>query len=199
MRYLLVTVKEVDQARLVWQQGARPSTKLSSYQPSSAQNLIVNGDFSLDVLNGGFDWFYRQWQDVSMALDPTQPHSGNRSLRIILDSRALDDCGLQHLVPVQPNTKYHFSANYKSAEREGAGGPRFVLQDIYTGTEFFATDTFADADFWKNVGGEFSTGPDTKLLLLRLQRFPARSPIKGTYWIDDVRMSAVAGKPGGAR
>ena len=43
--------KDVDQARLVWQQAA-PRFGLSAYLPSG-RNLIVNGDFGLDVLNGG--------------------------------------------------------------------------------------------------------------------------------------------------
>ena len=50
--------KDVDQARLVWQQAA-PRFGLSAYLPSG-RNLIVNGDFGLDVLNGGFDWQYRE-------------------------------------------------------------------------------------------------------------------------------------------
>ncbi len=184
----LITTKDVDQAQLVWRQGA-DLAELTAYQPS-ASNLVANGDFSLNVLNAGFDWFYRQSQDVSLALDPTQPHTGNRSLRIILDSRGLEDCGIQHLVPVQPNTRYDFSANFRAEGTDGAGGPRFVLQDLYTTTPYFASDTFTDADFWKSIGGTFTTGPDTKLLLLRLQRFPAGSPIKGTYWIDGVRVIA---------
>ena len=78
---------------------------LSAYQPSS-ENLVVNGDFSLDVLNGGFGWLYRQSRDVSFALDPTQPHSGNRSLRMaVRKSRGLEDAGLQQLIPVQPRTR----------------------------------------------------------------------------------------------
>jgi hypothetical protein len=196
MRYL-VMAGEVNQARLVWQQAAN-LCQLSAYQPSTS-NLVVNGDFSLNVLNGGFDWFYRQSKDVSLALDPTQPHSGTRSLRIILDSRGMEDAGLQHLIPVQPNTTYEFSANFRSQDTEGAGGPRFVLQDLYSGTPFFSSDALTDADFWKSVSGDLTTGPDTKLLLLRLQRFPIGSPIKGTYWIDGIRLTAKSGKAGGKR
>ena len=42
-----------------------------------------------------FDWLYRQSPDVSLALDPTQPHTGNRSLRIVFDSRGFEDAGIQ--------------------------------------------------------------------------------------------------------
>src|SRR6185312_7033169 len=69
IRYL-VERHEADQAGLVWQQCAT-LCGLSNYQPSP-ENLVVNGDFNLDVLNGGFDWQYRQSKEVALALDPTQ-------------------------------------------------------------------------------------------------------------------------------
>lgn len=184
-RYL-IGQHEVEQARLVWQQAA-DLCGLSSYQPSP-ENLVVNGDFSLNVLNGGFDWLYQRSPDVSLALDPTQSHSAHRSLRITFDSRALEDAGIRQLVPVQPNTNYDFSAFFRAEDIQGAGGPRFAIQDLYTGTTYFLSEELKDADFWKEVDGSFITGPDTKLLVLRIQRVPAGSPIRGKLWIDGVRL-----------
>ena len=167
IRYL-VGQHEVDQARLVWQQAATLSG-LSAYQPSP-ENLIVNGDFNLNVLNGGFDWQYRQSKEVSLALDPTQSHGGHRSLLITFDAQKIDDAGIAQVVPVQPSTGYDFSAYFKADDIQGAGGPRFALQDLYTETTYFASDELKNADFWKEVSGSFTTGPDTKLLLLRIRR-----------------------------
>ena len=186
MRYLIAQ-HQVDQARLVWQQAAVLSD-LSSYQPSR-QNLVVNGDFSLPVLNGGFDWTYFRTKEVSLALDPTQYHSGHRSLAIDFDSRGIEDAGIRQLIPVEPNTTYEFSANYKSNNLEGAGGPRFVVQDVYSETIYFAADDMKDADFWKPVSGTFTTGPDTQLVVLRIQRDPPGLAIKGRLWIDGVRLA----------
>lgn len=185
IRYL-VGQHEVDQARLVWQQAAT-LCGLSAYQPS-AENLIVNGDFSLNVLNGGFDWQYHQSKEVSLALDPTQSHGGHRSLLITFDAQKIDDAGIGQLVPVQPSTAYDFSAYFKAADIQGAGGPRFALQDLYTATTYFESDELKNADFWKEVSGNFTTGPDTRLLLLRVQREPPGMPIRGKLWIDTVRL-----------
>jgi tetratricopeptide (TPR) repeat protein len=185
IRYL-VGQHDVDQARLVWQEASSLSG-LSAYQPSP-ENLIVNGDFNLNVLNGGFDWQYHQSKEVSLALDPTQSHGGHRSLLITFDAQKIDDAGIAQLVPVQPSTAYDFSAYFKAGDIQGAGGPRFAIQDLYTETTFFASDELKDADFWKEVGGTFTTGPDTKLLLLRIQREPPGMPIKGKLWIDSVRL-----------
>lgn len=186
IRYL-VAQRDVDQARLVWQQGATLSG-LSAYQPSP-ENLVINGDFSLNVLNGGFDWQYRQSKDVSLALDPTQSHNGHRSLLITFDARTVDDAGIGQLVPVKPSTKYEFSAFFKADDIQGAGGPRFTLQDLYSENTFFSSDELKNADFWKEVSGSFTTSADTRLLLLRIKRDPPGMPIRGKLWIDAVRLA----------
>jgi len=187
IRYL-IALQQVDQARLVWQQAAS-LCGLSAYQPTS-ENLVVNGDFSLEVLNGGFDWLYQRSPEVSLTMDPTQTHTGNRSLSLIFDSRGMNDAGILQMIPVQPNTNYEFSFYFKAENMQGAGGPQFVMQDFYSGITYFSSENLKDADFWKRSSGDFRTGPDTKLLILHIQRVPNGSPIKGKLWIDGIHLAA---------
>jgi pentatricopeptide repeat protein len=186
VRYL-ISGGQVGQALRVWGQSA-DLCDLSKYQPSP-ENRVVNGDFSWPVLNGGFDWTYEKLADVSLALDPTESHAGHRSLSIVFDSHGIEDAGIRQLIPVEPDTKYEFSAYFKSQALEGAGGPRFVLEDQFTGTNYFASDDLKDADEWKQVEGTFSTGTQTKLLVLRIQRVPAGNAIRGKLWIADMRLT----------
>jgi tetratricopeptide (TPR) repeat protein len=186
VRYL-VNQREVGQARQVWRQAAS-LCDLAGYQPSPV-NLVVNGDFSLPVLNGGFDWLYEKSSDVALALDPTESHSGHRSLSIIFDSRGMEDAGIRQLIPVEPHTEYEFSAYFKSEDIQGAGGPRFLLEDHFTRANYFASEELKDANVWKQVTGTFSTGPDTTLLVLRIQRVPAGNAIRGKLWIGGVRLA----------
>jgi len=189
VRYL-VLAHDPGQAALVWSQAA-PLALLQSYQPSPL-NLMVNGDFSSDFLNGGFDWLYQQTADVRFALDPTQSRGGHRSLLVALDSRHLSDTGLRQMISITPGTAYEFSAFFKTQDLQGAGGPEFILQDAYTQQVYFTSDDLKDADYWKRVGGRFTTGPDTRLVILHLQRIPAGSPIRGKLWIDDIRIAPAA-------
>lgn len=185
-RYLIV-LGEVEQARNVWQEAAT-LCGLTAYLPTS-QNLMVNGDFSLDVLNGGFDWMYTTLPSVSLTLDPSQPHLGHRSLSMSFDGRGFDDAGIRQLVPVESNASYEFSAYFKADDIQGAGGPRFTVQDAYHQNVFYQSDDLKDADFWKPVSGTFTTGPDTKLLVVHVKREPAGSPIKGKLWVDSIRLT----------
>ncbi len=194
VRYLFAS-EQPDRAHAVWQQAAELSN-LNAYQPT-AENLIVNGDFSLEMLNNGFDWIYRQSSDVALALDPTQFNSGHDSLYLRFDSAGLEDAGIRQMVWVRPGATYTFSAFYRAEDLEGAGGLRFVIQDAYTGEMSFAGENVANSDFWKQARGTFTTGPGTKLVVLRIQRQPAGSPIKGKLWVDNVRLSPVLARAGG--
>ena len=186
----LILHKEVDEAVLVWQQAAS-RLGLSSYLPS-ASNLVVNSTFSLDILNGGFDWQYQKQSGVTLTLDPSDFHAGQRSLLITLDGPGITDAGIYQFVAVQPSTTYEFSAYYKSGEIEGAGGLHFTVQDMYSRAVYYDSDELKEAGFWKSADGEFTTTPDCKLVVLHLRRLPEGSPIRGKLWVDDFHLAKKA-------
>ena len=187
-RYL-ISNREVEQASRVWQQAANLSG-LAPYQPS-VENLLINGDFSLPILNGGLEWMHHDVPGVELALDTNEPHSSARSLRITLDGATISEAGIMQLVPVDPNTTYEFSGSYKAEDMNGAGGMEFSITDAYRNTSLFMSDDLRDADFWKRVSGAFTTGPDTKLIALQIARVPAGSPVRGKLWIDGLRLVQV--------
>lgn len=182
----LLRQKEVDEAVLVWKQSAE-RFNLTSYLPS-ASNLMVNGSFGLNVLNAGFDWAYQKQAGVTLTLDPGEFHSGRRSLSIAFDGPGINDAGIYQLVAVRPNTTYDFSAYYKSAEMEGAGGPHLTVQDMYDSTIYFDSGEMKESGFWKSEDGEFTTGPDCTLIVVHVRRLPESSPIRGKLWIDDFHL-----------
>ncbi len=176
----------VDQARVVWQQTV-PRFNLSSGYLLKRNNLIVNGDFGLDILNGGFDWRYQKQPNVTLTLDPTEfPVGGNRSLMITFDGPGVKDAGIFQFIAVQPSTTYEFSASYKNGSFEGAGGPHLTIQDVVTQAVLYESDELKEAgEHWKPVTGVFTTADDSKLLVLRVRRLPEGSPIRGKLWVDD--------------
>jgi tetratricopeptide (TPR) repeat protein len=184
----LIERKEVDQAVLVWQHTVSHFGYSSYYLPSSG-NLIVNGGFSLDPLNAGLDWQFQKQGGVELTLDPTTFHSGQRSFMITFDGPGISDAGVGQLIPVQPNTAYNFSAYYKTSEQQGAGGPHFTIQDVYSKAIYYESEELKEAGFWKSADGEFTTSPDCKLVILHVRRLPEHSPIRGKLWIDDLRLT----------
>jgi len=64
----------------------------------------------------------------------------------------------------------------------------FAISDAYNNTPLFMSEDLRDADFWKETGGSFTTGPETSLIMLRVARVPSGSPIRGKLWIDGPRL-----------
>jgi tetratricopeptide (TPR) repeat protein len=186
VRYL-IDAHRPDAAMAAWEQSA-DVLGLSSYLPTD-DNLVVNGDFSLDILNGGFDWTYVNRTGVQPLLDASDFREGSRSLFLTFEGPGINDAGIQQLIPVHGATTYDFSAYYKSADFEGAGGPEIVLRDAYTGAPLYASDPLKDADFWKEVHSKVTTPNSTTLLVLAIERFPAGSPIRGKLWLNDFELS----------
>jgi len=186
MRYL-IRVHRPDAAMTAWEQAA-PSLGLTAYLPTD-DNLIVNGDFSQDILNGGFDWMYAGRPGVKPLLDSSEVFEGRRSLSLTFEGPGINDAGIQHLISVQGGTTYDFSAYFKSSDFEGAGGPQIVLRDVYTGVPLYTSDLLRDSDFWKEIHTKIVTPPKTTLLVLSIERSPAGSPIRGKLWLDDLQLS----------
>lgn len=184
--HYLIDMHRPDAAMEAWEQSA-DALGLSAYLPSD-ENLIVNGDFSLDILNGGFDWTYVNRVGVKPLLDPSDFRQGHRSLSLTFEGPGINDAGVQQLIPVRGSTTYDFSAYYKSADFEGAGGPQIVLRDAYSGTSLFTSAPLNDSDFWKEVHSRVTTSSSTTLLSLAIERFPSGSPIRGKLWLGDFEL-----------
>jgi hypothetical protein len=186
IRYL-VQAHRPDAAETAWQQ-ASTVLNLPAYLQNS-DNLIVNGNFSLDVLNGGFDWTYQTQPSVKLQLDPSDFREGQRSLSITFEGPGISDAGIRQLIPVRGATAYDFTAYYKSSAFQGAGGPQIVVRDFYTGQPVFTSDPLTDADFWKPVHSRFTTPESTALLVVKIERIPPGSPMRGKLWLDDFQLS----------
>jgi len=186
VRYLVAT-RQPEAAMTAWEEAA-PSLGLTAYLPND-DNLVVNGDFSLDILNGGFDWTYVNRIGVRPLLDSSDFRQGHRSLSLTFEGPGISDAGVAQMIPVHGNTTYDFSAYYKSADFEGAGGPEIVLRDAYTGAPLYASNPLTDADFWKEAHSRITTPASTRLLTLAIERFPANSPIRGKLWLNDFQLS----------
>lgn len=184
---LLIAKQEVAAAQNAWQQLAAVDRSLQPYLPSR-ENLIVNGGFEENVLNGGFDWWYESKAHAALAIDTSQFNSGTRSLSVTFDGLNPTDTGILQFVVVKPNTGYEFSAHSRTEDIQSASGPRFSIVDAYTNAAYVLTDDLLDTNPWREQRARFQTGPNSNLVLLRIVRQPSAPLIRGKLWIDDLRL-----------
>ena len=184
---LLIAKQEVAAAQNAWQQLAKVDPSLQPYL-SSRENLIVNGGFEENLLNGGFDWWYDPNPYAALAIDTSEFHGGTRSLSVTFDGHNASEAGIVQFIPVRPNTEYEFSAEYRTENLETASGPRFSITDPYTSASYLLTDDVLATNPWRSQQAQFHTGPNTNLLLLKILRQPAGPLIRGKLWIDDLKL-----------
>jgi hypothetical protein len=159
----------------------------SAYLPSR-ENLVVNGGFEENVLNGGFDWWYESNPHAALALDTSEFYAGTRSLSVTFDGLNPADAGILQFIVVKPSTAYEFSAQSRTEDIESASGPRFAIVDAYTNTSYVLTDDLLGTNPWRVQHARFQTGPNTNLVLLKIVRQPGVPLIRGKLWIDDLRL-----------
>ncbi len=183
LQYML-DEKEIDRARAAWDQLMRRDESLRGYL--TAGNLVSNGGFEEDILNGGFSWRYQSDPHIALAIDQREAYHGNRSLSITFDGEAVGDAGIYQFLVVEPNTEYRVSARVKTEGMEGAGGPQLAVLDRYSKKQFFLSPGFSGTTPWRDVEGGFRTDADSKLLMLRIVRVPGTTRVRGRMWLDEV-------------
>jgi hypothetical protein len=183
----LIAKQEVTAAQTAWQQLAGVNRTLQPYLPSD-ENLVVNGGFEENLLNGGFDWWYESKPHAALAIDTSEFHGGTRSLSVTFDGQSISEAGISQFIPVKPNTNYEFSAEFRTEEVETASGPRFAIADAYSNASYVLTDDVMGTNPWRLQKARFQTNPNTNLVLLKIVRQPAGPLIRGKLWIDDLRL-----------
>jgi hypothetical protein len=190
----LIQHRELGQLSETWSAFAqRFPSQIQRLVPSS--NLITNGSFEFDILNGGFDWRVIPTDGAVVGLDSVGAFEGSRALRIKFDgSRNIEYGHVSQFVPVQANTRYRFSSHMRVQEITTDSGPRLQVCDAYNpGHLFVSTENLVGTSGWLEQHAEFTTTADTHLLLVRAIRPVSNNldnQIAGNVWIDSVRLNA---------
>jgi hypothetical protein len=190
----LIQMRETHQLAEAWSAlGERFPEKVGSLR--AASNLVANGSFESDILNGGLDWRVAPLDGVTVSFDAQQATDGGRSMRIEFDgTRNVDYGHLLQYVLVRPNKRYHFSGYLRTAAITTDSGPRFQIFDAYDPNKMFVgTENVLGTLGWTKEKLEFKTPADTRLLVIRVAR-PASenfdNKIHGTVWVDNVCLVA---------
>jgi Tfp pilus assembly protein PilF len=177
----LLQQQRADQALRAWKQATA-----SEYHPTR-ENLMVNGDFENELLNGGLEWNFIKLPEVELKLDALEFHSGNRSLLASFDSGTRPTLGIAQYVAVEPGTSYRFSAFMKAVELTTASGPRVMISDASSGQELLLSDDITGTTGWKEFRGAFKTGRNTAVLKVEMVR--GKGLIRGKVYMDDFVLS----------
>jgi tetratricopeptide (TPR) repeat protein len=155
--------------------------------------LLFNGGFEYDILNGGLDWRVGSPTGMAVEYDTLVRHGGARSLRLDFNGGInLDIAQPSQFVPVEPGHSYTFHAYLRTDSISTESGFHFEIFDPARREQIFAkTEDFNGTHLWTGVDTEIHTGPQTQFLEVLLRRAPSRmfeNKLSGTVWIDDVSL-----------
>ena len=182
---------DVSRAGEVWKQLSARSAELRSRE--AAEDMVFNGGFERSFLNGGFDWKYLKQPGSSVAMDG-EAHNGRRSLAISYTGRN-QDSGIVQLIPVSPATDYQLSGWVKSDNLKSGAGVCIAVLDAYDNSVLAQTPETLGTSDWHLVEAGFQTGPQTRLVAIRLIHAQGESWIEGQFWADDIDLRRVSTTP----
>lgn len=191
----LIQHRELDKLSEAWSAlGQRFPSQI--HAPAPPSNLVTNGDFDSEILNGGLDWRIIPTEGSSVRLDSQNTLNGWRSLRIDFDGAHNLEYGhvLQYVL-VAPNTRYHFSAWMRTQDITTDSGPRWEVFDAYDMAKLFvaAGNTVGTSD-WSEQKLDFAAGPDTRLVIIRVARPVSHkigNQVAGTAWVARASLTRV--------
>jgi tetratricopeptide (TPR) repeat protein len=189
----LIAHNRMDDAAEVWRQALASSGRTGEYEAGS---LVFNGGFERDLVDGGFGWRQIPAPGTAFDLVSDVTHASAQSARVTFDGSAnVDYSNLFQYVPITPGERYRFSAYMRTDSISTDSGPRFLLLSGGPGPEVAETPVMTGTHPWTKVEAEFSAGPEMHGLMVILRRAPSdmfANKIRGTVWVDGVRLEKVA-------
>jgi tetratricopeptide (TPR) repeat protein len=186
---MLVAQEKFEEARTVWRQAMGMNE--GSAAAYTGNSLVYDGGFERDISGGGFGWHQSGVMGADFDFDTNEKHSGSRSARLIFDgTQNLLYENLFQYVLVSPGTQYHFQGFLRTDQISTESGMRFEIVDPKDPQHLdLLTKNETGTLPWTLEQGDFTTGPQTHLILVRLARKLSErldNKLRGTVWIDDV-------------
>jgi tetratricopeptide (TPR) repeat protein len=186
---LLQAQGKLEDAGTVWRQAVAKDG--GSPSPYAGASLVYDGGFEREISRGGFGWRQVDAKGSDFDFDSEIKHSGSRSARLIFDgTENLEYEGLSQSALVLPATHYRFQGFLRTDQISTESGMRFEIVDPKDPARLdIITPNETGTIPWTLEQIDFTTGPNTRLISIRVVRKPSvrlDNELRGTVWIDDV-------------
>ena len=190
----LIAAKHFHKAMGIW----NDVTPVANHRAQLGQ--FVDPGFEYEFVNvpgAVFGWQLASTGQVQISIDPSQSHTGSRSLKLVFQVRnQLDAIDVSQLVPVQPNTQYDFECYLKSTKLASAAPPVIVVTDAADDGVLATSEPMPIGENdWRPFSLTFKTGAKAEALRLKINPGSCDvenpvCPIYGTIWYDDFNLKA---------
>jgi Flp pilus assembly protein TadD len=170
--------------------------------PGISQGQLSNGGFESDIGRAGqlFLWQVTPLAGARVAVDARVAHSGKRSLLVVFDSaNHVDFRNVWQAVAVEPSTHYRLTYYTRTEALNTAATLIALVTPTGAEGEVIASSPPVPigTNDWQQVAVEFTTGPKTEGIAVRLVRAGCPTgacPAYGKIWYDDFDLQRAAGR-----
>lgn len=167
-----------------------------------APEKISNGGFESDVGRPGqlYRWQVSPAPGARVAVDARVAHAGTRSLLVVFEAAThVDFRNVWQAVPVEPSTRYRLTYSVRTDSLNTAASLVTLVTEAAAETPVFAESppVPAGTNDWQTVSLEFTTGPKTEAVAVRVVRAGCPTgacPVYGKIWYDDFDLQRAAGR-----
>ncbi|HEX7316893.1 MAG TPA: carbohydrate binding domain-containing protein [Pyrinomonadaceae bacterium] len=161
---------------------------------------FYDGGFETEIAPGGrslFGWNVTQQAGSQVAIDARGARGGRRALRVAFGaSGQVDFRNVTQVVAVEPGAHYRLSYFIKTDELRSTATLSVTVTEGDTTLAASAPAPQGTQD-WQPVSFEFTAGPKTEAVLVRIVRVPCADgvcPIYGKIWYDDFNLERAGGR-----
>lgn len=161
-----------------------------------------DGGFESDIVPGGralFGWGVAQGAG-QVAIDARNAHGGRRSLRVAFSSSGqVDFRHVSQVVAVEPGARYRLTFFVRTDELRSTATLAATVSEPAAPEVPLASSAHAPqgTNDWQQVSFEFTAGPKTEAVFVRLTRVACAEgvcPIYGKIWYDDFNLERAGGR-----
>lgn len=160
------------------------------------EGSISDGGFEREIAADsiGFTWqIDPRLEKIRISRDFNEFHSGTSSLRVVYDGNSQPSVKVaSHLVLVESDKNYRLSFAAQTKKMVTGGLPVVMITDATSGRVLGQSSALPEGSSgWKEYLVELKTGPETKAVLLSMQRSGCSSspcPAFGEVWFDDFKL-----------
>jgi len=164
-------------------------------EPEAKSEAIQNQSFETSISEPQevyFGWKISQIEKITVKLDPTQKHEGNRSLRITFNGYSQPTLfNISQIVTVESKARYRLSFWIKTESLKSGGNPTLEIYNVADNKTLATTAPFTGGtNDWQSVSVEFTAPENSEAVALRTTRAycDGQCPIFGTLWYDDFKL-----------
>jgi hypothetical protein len=166
-------------------------------------NLVWNGSFEDEILNGGFDWRQQETDGAEIRIDRTVHVDGLRSLKVTFNRSNIDFAHLSQILSTPTAGTYRLQYSLKTLNLTTDQRPCFSIESSPHPRDIILnTESFPSLSSWRKYSVPFKVRPGIKAVKLSLRRSPSEkfdNKIQGSLWLDSIAIHLDNPRSGTAR